>query len=83
MWSFLVSQSIEAQRTIRVWKEQDEGRILFFLQNTLRSWNLETGGWGWGDSGDSWGQQAQGKTLERSSVGSPGGFVLGRNGVQQ
>lgn len=37
VWTHLLTQSIEAQRQLRGWTEDQEGRVLFFLQSTLRN----------------------------------------------
>jgi len=37
VWTYLVSKSIEAQKAIRAWRDEDEGHIMFFLSGTLRS----------------------------------------------
>mmetsp|Transcript_65238 Transcript_65238/g.211248 ORF Transcript_65238/g.211248 Transcript_65238/m.211248 type:complete len:1145 (-) Transcript_65238:110-3544(-) len=37
VWTYLVAKSFEAQKAIRAWRDEDEGRILFFLSGTLRS----------------------------------------------
>jgi len=37
VWTYLIAKSIEAQKAIRAWRDEDEGRILFFLSGTLRS----------------------------------------------
>lgn len=37
VWTHFLTQSIEAQRTVRQWTAEDEGRILYFLRSTLLS----------------------------------------------
>jgi len=36
VWTYFLTQSIDAQRKVREWAEEDEGRILFFVAGTLR-----------------------------------------------
>jgi len=37
VWTHLLTQSIDSQRKVRQWKPNDEGRVLYFLANSLRS----------------------------------------------
>lgn len=37
VWTYFIMQSIEAQRKVRAWKLEEEGRVLYFLANTLRN----------------------------------------------
>ncbi|CAJ1364305.1 unnamed protein product, partial [Effrenium voratum] len=37
VWHYLLKSSLDAQREIRAWQPEDEGRVLFFLAETLRS----------------------------------------------
>ncbi|CAK8994463.1 unnamed protein product [Durusdinium trenchii] len=37
VWHYLLKRSLDAQREIRAWQSEDEGRILFFLAETMRS----------------------------------------------
>jgi len=37
VWHYLLYSSLDEQREIRNWRPEDEGRILFFLAETLRS----------------------------------------------
>lgn len=37
VWTFLLAQSIEAQRAERTWVEEDEGRVLFYLGHAIRN----------------------------------------------
>lgn len=42
VWTLLVERSVEAQRKVRQWSAEDEGRVLWHLSNVLRGHNCRT-----------------------------------------